>query len=94
MADDNQRIIHSQLKLSNGTVLFVCDEFPERVHGKTAKLTENQYNSVTLNLSYLNHDSAKVIWDKIKASQPSGLYQTKYKIQIATKTYISICTYK
>ena len=73
MADDNKRIIHSQLRLSNGTVLFIVDEFPEMANGKTVKLAENQYNSVTLNLSYMNHDDAKAIWDKIKESQPSGL---------------------
>lgn len=72
MADDNQRIIHSQLRLSNGTTLFVVDEFPEMANGKTVKLTENQYNSVTLNLSYINYDDAKAIWDKIKESEPAG----------------------
>lgn len=68
LAQDNKRIIHSELKLANGASIFLNDEFPEHTKGKTTKLTDKQGSCVTLNLSYSSQKSAQTIWSHCKES--------------------------
>jgi len=72
-AKDKKRIMHSQLRLSNGGVIFLCDEFPEFAKSKTYQPKKGESSSMSMNLSYRDPEIARKIWNKITASKSADI---------------------